>query len=343
MQALVFHGTRQVGLEDYPVPTPAADEVLVKVAACGICGSDLHGYLGHSKRRTAHIPLIMGHEFTGRVVALGAAVGGDFTVGNRVVIQPQISCSHCRACRAGKTNICPNMSIIGIERHGAFAEYVTVPADRLFRIPDSLDDSIASLTETLAVEVHLFRQYGSLYPRTVAVLGAGAQGLLAIQLARNAGAEQIIASDLFEDRLELAKASGATVTVRADQQNPVEQVLALTEGWGADMVVDAVGMPITRQQGVAMLAPDGTLALVGLGEGETTLNFLPVVNKELHLHGSYCYSDDDFALALELLASGRVKPNGMVRDVPLSEGDEYFRRLIDEPAGLSKVVLIPAS
>ncbi|HVU12947.1 MAG TPA: galactitol-1-phosphate 5-dehydrogenase [Phototrophicaceae bacterium] len=342
MQALVFHGTRQISLEDYPVPAPQPGEVLVKVAACGICGSDLHGYLGHSKRRSNHIPLIMGHEFTGRIVALGEGIGG-WTAGDRVVVQPQMSCGHCRACRAGKTNICPNMAILGIERHGAFAEYVSVPADRLFRIPDALDDSTASLTETLAVEVHLFRQYGTLYPRTVAVLGAGAQGLLAIQLARNAGAEQIIASDLFADRLELAQAAGATVTVRADQQNPVEKVLQLTEGWGADLVVDAVGMPITRQQGVGMLAPDGTLALVGLGEGETTLNFLPVVNKELHIHGSYCYSDDDFALALELLASGRVKPHGMVRDVPLYEGGEYFRRLVDAPAGLSKVVLIPPS
>ena len=342
MQALVFHGTREIGLEDYPIPAALPGEGLINVAACGICGSDLHGYLGHSKRRSAHIPLIMGHEFTGRIAALGEGAAATLAVGQRVVVQPQISCGHCRACRAGKANTCPNMAIIGIERHGAFAEYVTVPAHRVLAIPDALDDATASLTETLAVEVHLFRQYAPLYARTVVVLGAGAQGLFAIQLARNAGAAQIIASDLFDDRLQLAAASGATMTVRSDHDDLVERVMKMTDGWGADMVVDAVGAPITRQQGVAMLAPDGTLALVGLGTGETTLNFLPVVNKELHIQGSYCYTDDDFTLALELLANQQIKPDGMVSNVPLREGADYFRRLADDPAGLTKVVLIPA-
>jgi 2-desacetyl-2-hydroxyethyl bacteriochlorophyllide A dehydrogenase len=340
MQALVFHGTSQLSLEAYPVPEPSPGEVLIQVAACGICGSDLHGYLGHSARRTAHIPLIMGHEFSGRVVALGASVIG-LTLGDRVVVQPQISCGHCRACRSGRTNICPNMEILGIERHGAFADYVSAPAHRVFRLPDRLDYVEASLTETLAVEVHLFRQFANLYPRTVVVLGAGAQGLFAVQLARSAGAGQIIASDLFEDRLELAAASGATTLLHAGQGDPVRRVLDLTGGWGADLVVDAVGAPVTRQQGVAMLAPGGTLALVGLGTGETMLNFLPVVGKELTIQGSYCYSDDDFLLALELLANRQIATGGMVQSVPLREGAEYFRRLTDNPAGLTKVVLTP--
>jgi 2-desacetyl-2-hydroxyethyl bacteriochlorophyllide A dehydrogenase len=340
MQALVFYGTSQLRLEEYPVPEPPPGEVLIHVSACGICGSDLHGYLGHSARRTAHIPLVMGHEFSGSVAALGAGVIGIST-GDRVVVQPQMSCGHCRACRAGKSNICPNMAILGIERAGAFAEYVSVPANRVFRIPAGLGDAEASLTETLAVEVHLFRQFAALYPRTVVVLGAGAQGLFAVQLARSAGAAQIIASDLFDDRLELAARSGATLTLRPDQSDPVKQVLALTDGWGADLVIDAVGAPSTRAQGVAMLAPGGTLALVGLGVGETTLNFLPVVGRELTIQGSYCYSDDDFLLALEMLASGAVRPEGMLHAAPLREGAAYFQRLVDAPTGLTKVVLTP--
>ncbi len=340
MQALVFHGTSQLSLEDYPIPEPPPGDVLIQVAACGICGSDLHGYLGHSARRTAHIPLVMGHEFSGSIVALGASVSG-LTVGDHVVVQPQISCGHCRACRSGRANICPNMAILGIERQGAFAEYVSAPAHRVFKVPSGLGDIEASLTETLAVEVHLFRQYAPLYPRTVVVLGAGAQGLFAIQLARNAGAAQIVASDLFDDRLELAAQCGATVTVRPDQTDPVRQVMNATEGWGADLVVDAVGTPSTREQGIAMLAPGGTLALVGLGKGETTLNFLPVVGKELTIHGSYCYSDDDFLLALEMLANGQIQSDGMLQAAPLREGAAYFQRLTDNPAGLTKVVLTP--
>ncbi len=135
MQALVFHGEHQLALEDVPEPVLAPGEVLVQVAACGICGSDLHGYLGHSARRTRSIPLIMGHEFTGRVAALGPQAPGDITVGQRVVAQPQIYCGRCRACRAGLSNICPNMAILGIERAGAFAERVAVPANRLFPLP----------------------------------------------------------------------------------------------------------------------------------------------------------------------------------------------------------------
>lgn len=340
MQALVFHGTSLLRLEEHSVPQVPPGEVLVKVAACGICGSDLHGFLGHSARRTAHIPLVMGHEFSGSVAAMGEAVAG-FTVGDRVVIQPQISCGRCPACRSGRANICPNMSILGIERQGAFADYVSVPADRIFKIPDGLGEIEASLTETLAVEVHLFRQYMPLYPRTVVVLGVGAQGLFAVQLARNAGAAQIIASDLFDDRLELAARAGASTIIRADHDDPIRKVRDLTDGWGADLVIDAVGAPIIREQGLAMLAPGATLALVGLGKGETMLNYLPVVGKELRIQGSYCYSDDDFLLAMQMLANGQIQSDGMVQTAPLSEGEGYFRRLTENPAGLTKVVLLP--
>ncbi len=341
MQALVFHGTRQIALEDYPIPTPAPNEVLLQVAACGICGSDLHGFLGMSPRRSAHVPLIMGHEFSGRIVALGASASAGLAVGQRVVVQPQIYCGHCRACRAGRMNICPNMAILGIERHGAFAEYVTAPASRVFPIPDHLDGTTAALTETLAVEVHLFRQFSPLYARTAVILGAGAQGLFAVQLARNAGAEQIIVSDMMDDRLELAARLGATLTLRADREDVAARVKAETDNWGADFVVDAVGAPATRKQGVGMLAPAGTLALVGLGEGETTLNFLPIINKELRVFGSYCYTDDDFTLALTMLASGSVSAEGLRHRAPLSEGVGYFQRMIDNPEGIAKVILTP--
>ena len=184
MQAIVFHGKHQLALEDVPEPKLAPGEVLVQVAACGICGSDLHGYEGHSPRRDRSVPLIMGHEFTGRVAALGSEVTGDLAVGERVVVHPQISCGRCRACRAGLTNICPNMSILGIERAGAFAEYVAVPADRLFRLPAHLSDQDGALVETLSIQVHLFQQVPRPLLRTVVVLGAGPQGLFAVQLAR---------------------------------------------------------------------------------------------------------------------------------------------------------------
>jgi 2-desacetyl-2-hydroxyethyl bacteriochlorophyllide A dehydrogenase len=339
MQAIVFHGKHQLVLEDMPQPKPGPDEALLRVNACGICGSDLHGYLGHSPRRDAHVPLIMGHEFTGTVAELGSNVKNSPPVGAKVIVQPLIHCGVCRACRAGKTNICPNMAVLGIERHGAFAEWVTVPADRLFVLPDNLSDINGSMTETLAVEVHLFRHLAPALLRTVVILGAGAQGLLAVQLAKLGGASQIIVTDIVPQRLALAEQMGATMTIQADHEDPVQRVLAATDKWGADFVLDAVGAPLLKKQGIAMLAPDGIFGIVGLGAGESSLSFNPVVNKELTIRGAYAYNDDDFQRSLELIASGQVRVDPMVHVAPLSEGISYFQRLIEEPAGLTKVIL----
>jgi threonine dehydrogenase-like Zn-dependent dehydrogenase len=283
----------------------------------------------------------MGHEFTGRIMDKGKNVPTHLTEGLRVVVQPQISCGTCRACRSGHTNICPNMRIVGIERPGAFAPLIAVPAHRVFPIPDMLSDVEGALVETLAVEVHLFQQMVPSLLRSVVILGAGAQGLLAVQLARLLGIPQVIVSDIVPQRLALASQMGATITVQADAENVVDITRRVTDGWGADLVIDAVGAPVTRRQAVAVTAPGGTIGLIGLGEGETTLNFLPVVSKEMHVRGSYCYNDDEFQRALELIASGQIQVGSMVYVAPLSEGVTYFRHLLEEPAGLTKVLLSP--
>lgn len=341
MRALVFYKPHEITLETLPDPTPSEDQVLIQVTACGICGSDLHGYLGHSARRNAHVPLVMGHEFAGRIAEIGKGVRGDIKVGDRVVVHPQIYCGTCRACRAGLQNICPNMSVLGIELPGAFAEYVAVPANRVFPLPDGLADVSGSLVETLAVEVHLFRAFYRPMTHTVVVLGAGAQGLLAAQLARLSGASQVIITDVIPQRLAYAEQHGVSHTIQSDREDAVAIVKQATDGWGADFIVDAVGIPETRQQGIAMLAPGGTLAMVGLGKGETTLNFTPVVGRELNIQGSYCYSDGDFARALELIAGGHIHIDSMVHTAPLREGVEYFHRMIEEPASIIKTVLVP--
>ena len=345
MEALIFHGARRLEIEDAPAPQPGPDEVLIRVHACGICGSDLSGYVGHSPRRNAHIPLIMGHEFSGQVVEVGKDARRDaaesLAPGDRVVVQPLIPCGVCPACLAGQTNICPNMAVLGIERAGAFADLVCAPADRVFKLPAQVSDLDATMTETLAVQAHVFRTMAPPLLRTVVVLGAGPQGLLAAQLARLAGASNIIVTDLVAHRLEMARAMGATHTVHSGQEDVVERVKTITGGWGAEFIVDTAGAPATRQQGVAALAPGGTLVLIGLGKGDTTLNFLPVVNRELHVRGSYAYTDDDFLRALELIASGRVRVREMIHPAPLSEGAQFFERLATQPEHLVKVVLQP--
>ena len=178
--------------------------------------------------------------------------------------------------------------------------------------------------------------------RTVVVLGAGPQGLLAVQLARLSGASQIIATDLMPHRLCLAEQLGATHVLRGDQ-DVAARVKDLTDGWGADFVVDAVGVPDTRRQGIAALAPGGTLGLVGIGLGEVLIDFGPVINRELTLRGSYACSDDDFVRALELLVAGHIQVDPMLAEAPLSEGAACFERLTDPAQGLTKVLLTPGA
>ncbi len=339
MKALVFRGTKQIGIEEVAEATPAPDEALIQVAYCGICGSDLHGYLGHSARRSRNVPLIMGHEFSGRVVALGSDVKDRFEIGQRVTVQPAISCGTCPACQSGRGHICPNMNLIGIERSGAFAPYVAAPADRLFALPDTISDEAATLAETLAVEVHLFRQMAPSLVRNVLVLGAGAQGLLAVQLARLMNIPEIIVSDVVPARLQLAAQLGATVTVDARRQDVAALAKERTQNWGVEFAVETTGAPPARQQGLAALAPGATFGIIGLGEGPTTVDFLPIVARELSIRGSYCYTDDDFVRSIELLASGQVQADAMLSATSLDSGPEVFSALVTDPADKIKVLL----
>lgn len=342
MQALVFRGPRQIAVEEVPAPNPLPAEVLIEVAYCGICGSDLHGYLGHSARRSRSIPLVMGHEFSGRIAAIGKDVSRELQVGQRVCVQPVISCGACPACRSGRTQLCPHMAIVGIERPGAFAPLVAVPGDRVFPIPAGLSDQAATLAETLAVEVRLFRQSAPSLVRSVLVLGAGAQGLLAAQLARLAGIPEILVSDVVPARLALAEKLGATCALDASAADVAAAAKVKTEGWGVELVVETTGSPKARQQGLASLAPGATFSAVGLGEGPTTVDFLPVVAKELVIRGSYGYTDDDFARSLELLASGAVKGEAMLSAVDLAGGPAAFEALVDDPGDRVKVLVQPA-
>lgn len=341
MQALVFRGVKQIEVEEVPEPKVGSDEVLIQVAYCGICGSDLHGYLGHSARRNRSIPLVMGHEFSGRVVAWGAEAAGRFAEGQRVTVQPSIGCRVCPACRSGRDWLCPNIRIIGIEQAGGFAPLVTAPAHRVFTLPDELSDEDAALTETLAVEVHLFRQSAPSLIRSLLILGAGAQGLLALQLARLSGVPEIIVTDVVPARLRLAESMGATHVLNAKKQDVVAEVKARTGGWGVEFAIETAGLPVSRQQGVQSLAPGGSLVLIGLGEGVTTFDYLPVVARELSIRGSYCYSDDDFSRSLELLTTRQVRTEGLLTSLPLTEGPAAFASLTSDPGDKIKVLLQP--
>jgi threonine dehydrogenase-like Zn-dependent dehydrogenase len=341
MRSLVLTGVGQLAVAETRRPTAAPGEVVVDVSLAGVCGSDVHGYLGHSERRSSNLPLVMGHEVVGRVASIGSGTATRLTIGDRVVVQPMTVCHACRLCRRGLTNLCETMAIIGIELQGAFAEQVALPANQAFAIPDEMSDHLAVMVEPLAIEVRAMRVLGGALPRSVLVLGAGAQGLLAIHLARIMGVPRIIASDILPNRLDLARTTGATDTLLAGSVDIPEAVMELTAGDGVDLAIETAGAGAARRAGLAAIASGGALALVGLGSPDTSFNALDIVASEKRIQGVYCYSDDDFTRAIEILASGAIDVEPLVGVQGLSTGSAAFASIVDGSADAVKILLDP--
>ena len=338
MKSLIAMGPRHVEFGDWEQPSVLPGQVLIEVAACGICGTDLHVYKGMPAAWP--VPGIRGHEFAGTVIDWADDVEG-FQVGDRVVVQPLVYCGRCRFCRSGQTNLCSNMFLIGGERPGGFAECVAVPASSVFRLPENLSLKRAALVETLATSVHAFQQNLAGILRSVAVLGSGAQGLFAAQLARLAGAKLVAVSDVNPHRLAIARTLGATHVINAGEENAVEAILDLTDGEGVDLVIEAAGKAITRQGATQLLRPGGTAIFLALGAEPTPIDFMALVPRELHLRGTQCYTDADFALAIELLANEEIICDPLITEMPLEAGAAAFEMLANDPGQMIKVLLAP--
>ncbi len=341
MRALMYLGTRKMEMQEVGEPRVTPGHVVLKVGAASICGSDLHGFLGKSAKRVP--PLVMGHEFTGEVVAPDRSVEG-LSTGDRVTINPILSCGRCEECLRGRTSICPRRTVIGIEHPGAFANYVSVPAESCFKLPDHVGDLEGSMVESLSNALHIFDRSLHGFIRSVAVIGAGTQGLLALQVARHIGATRIAVTDMVPSRLELASRLGATHVIDVRAEDPVEAVIDMTDGQGVDLSVEAVGHTATQEQAVRMLRQGGEAVLLGLGaEAPMGIDGVAMVNRELVVRGSYAYTSLDFAYSLELISSGRIDVASMVVARDLEEGPAIFEKLVDDPGDLIKVALVPGS
>ena len=338
MKSLISMGPHDVKFGDWEEPRILPGQVLIEVAACGICGTDLHVYKGMPAAWP--VPGIRGHEFAGDVIAWADDVEG-FQDGDRVVVQPLVYCGGCRFCRSGQSNLCANMVLIGGEQPGGFAEQVAVPASSLFKLPENLSLKQAALIETLATSVHAFEQNLSGILRSAAVLGAGAQGLFAVQLARLAGAKLIAVSETLPHRLAMAQKLGATHVINAGCEDAVEAILALTDGEGVDLVIEAAGKAVTRQGAIQLLRPGGTAIFLALGAEPSPIDFMSLVPRELHLRGTQCYTDADFALAIELLANEEIIVDPLITEMPLEEGAAAFENLASNPGEMIKVILEP--
>jgi 2-desacetyl-2-hydroxyethyl bacteriochlorophyllide A dehydrogenase len=342
MRALMYIGTRQMEMQDVPEPQAVSGTVVLKVGAASICGSDLHGFLGMSKKRVP--PLVMGHEFTGQVIEIGGGVE-HLAIGDRVTVNPILSCGHCVECQRGRSSICPKRTVIGIDHPGAFANYISVPARLCFKLPDHIGDIEGSMVESLSNALHIFERsvHNQGFIKSVAIIGAGTQGLLALQVARHIGATRIAITDMVPSRLEMATSLGATVAINVRDTDPIEAIMEMTDGQGVDVAVEAVGHPKTQEQAVKVLKQGGEAVLLGLGAASNmSIDGVTMVNKELVVRGSYAYTNLDFAYSLDLISNGKIDVTSMVVTRDLEEGGALFGTLVDNPGDLIKVALLPA-
>jgi L-iditol 2-dehydrogenase len=339
MRALVYEGAWQMPLREIENPAPESREVVVAVKAVGICGSDVHGYTGSTGRRYPGIA--MGHEFSGTISAIGPNVG-EYQVGDEVIVDPILTCGACAMCRAGRTNVCLNRTMIGMHQHGAYAEAVRVPQRQLHRKPAGLSWERASLIEPLSVALHAVNQTPFLVGERVAIIGTGPIGLLALLVARLKGAGTIIVTDRSAHRLDLARQLGADVVVDVAEQDPIAAVQAATGGRGADAAIEAVGIAPTVQQALAVTRIGGNITWIGNSAPEVSLNMQHVVTREIAIRGVYAFTSAEFDQSIGLLASGRLNVDPLIeRIAPLADGPQLIHDLAKGTLDAVKVVLTP--
>ena len=343
MKALVLTAYGEFSYEDIPEPVIGPEDVRIRVRACAICGSDVHGMDGSTGRRIP--PVVMGHEASGVIEKVGANVAG-FRVGDRVTFDSTVYCGNCYFCRRGEINLCDNRRVLGVScgdyrMDGAFAEFVAAPQHILYRLPDAVTFEQAAMVEPLSVAFHALRRAEVSLNRSAVVVGAGMIGLLVIQLLKAAGCGKIIAVDLIQDRLALAAKFGAGVTLRSDDPELIAKIFASTENRGADLAFEVVGITPAVQTAVASLKKGGALTLVGNLSPKVDFPLQAVVTRQIDLRGS-CASAGEYPDCLDLIAAGKVDVNSFISAAaPLSEGALWFKRLYDREPGLMKVILKP--
>lgn len=357
MQSLLLTSYRHFELTDTERPTIGPTDVLIRVGACGICGSDVHGYDGSSGRRVP--PLIMGHEAAGEVVDVGGAVERSH-IGDRVTFDSTIYCGECDACRRGAVNLCEQRQVLGVScpdyrRHGAFAEFVAVPERVLYPLPANLPFEHAAMIEPVSVAVHAVDRLSVRSGEVAVVVGSGMIGLLVMQALRVAGCSEVIAIDIDDTRLELARELGATHTInsqppsgsgRGEAEPPadlpaISKVLERTQNKGVDIAVEVVGNAAALSTAIACVRRGGRVGLVGNLAPEVPFPLQTVVTRELTLFGS-CASAGEYGRAIELVASGAIRVDPLISAVaPLADGPSWFERLYAREAGLLKVILKP--
>ena len=343
MRALVLKAYGQLEVQELPRPEVGPRDVLVRVMACGICGSDVHGMDGSTGRRIP--PIVMGHEASGVVESVGAAVT-SFAAGDRVTFDSTIYNPDSFFSRRGLVNLCDDRRVLGVScedyrRDGAFAELVAVPSHIVYRLPWGMTFEQAALVEPVSIAVHARNLDPIEAGDTVLVVGAGLIGLMLVQVLRHTAAARVVAVDVDDRRLALARELGAHDTLNSTATDVAAAIRGLTEGRGADKAFEAVGIEATVRAAVLSVRKGGSVVLIGNLARDVSLPLQAVVTRQIRLQGS-CSSSGEYPECLELIAAGGVQVDRFVSaTAPLEEGASWFDRLRKREPGLLKVLLQP--
>lgn len=326
MRALVYTAPHRVEMQEVDRPRPAAGESEIAVVAAGICGSDMSGFLGHSRRRIP--PLVMGHELVGRKAD-----------GRRVVANPLINCGRCTACLSGAQNLCSSWRILGMDRTaGCYADFVAVPDSQIYEVPDSLKDTQAVMVEPLANIVHLFRIAAPLPFFRMGIVGGGTMGSLALLTAKRLGVRDVLVQDVSDLRLATARRMGASLAANISTEQGRRQAKEFA-GHGLDLVLDASGLGAARQSAFDLCRPGGTVVLLGMSNERSELDFVTSIRKEHRVVMSFAYTPVDFERSLALLQAGEIDISPWTVEMPLEQGQAAFERMTAAPGDTLKMVL----
>jgi threonine dehydrogenase-like Zn-dependent dehydrogenase len=328
MKALVYTNKNEVTFTRQTKPSPNEGEVLIKIEKAGICGSDMHAYHGHDPRRVP--PLILGHE------ACGIAMNGKYN-GQRVVINPLITCLSCADCLSGRTNLCKNRTAIGLKMPGAFAEYTVIPETNLIPIPDGMKPEHAALAEPTATALHAIglvekNLHRTLSESTTMVIGAGSIGLLCALFLKLKGASRIVLCDTNSDRLKTAKHAGISELFNPVLDDPIEES-------SIDIIVDAVGSSHTRKAGMNAIKQGGVFMHVGLQDSYGEFDVRKMTLQEIAVLGSFSYTQLDVISAIDTLHRGALGDLSWVEERPLSQGSQAFEDLDNNRTSAAKIIL----
>jgi len=339
MNVIVWNAPETMNAEQHEVPKPQADEVLIRVLGVGICGSEIEGYLGHNSLRVP--PLIMGHEICGRVEQNGAGAN-QYSVGQKVVVNPLLFCDECSSCLKGLTQLCAKRQIVGIHRPGGFAQYVAVSQSTLVPVSESMNPYRASFAEPLACSLRAARRAMDRHSfPNVVVFGAGGIGLLSAKVARLLGSSEVIIVDTNDERLQMARNNQFEHTFNPIKGSLKEYAAMLFGSKGVDVVIDAAGFQPTRESGMELLNPGGTFMNIGLGIDETKLFINRLIRSEIEILGSFCYTRQDFYDAVQLLEQGAITEEGWTEVRGMTEANMAFQDLVSGKVINGKIFLDP--